>query len=137
MKAHHRAHRETGGMNLAEDDLDDKPEARTDAKKIDAEAEERKHGGEVEKRRRKRKHGGEVHHSACKCHKCMGGEARKHGGEVKHEKKIVGLVKGEHARHHMGHKPRKSGGRATSDENPFTSARKGDPAPGRKMMDME
>lgn len=147
MKAHHRAHRGTGGVNDAEKDLDDKPEARTDARHIDHEAEERKHGGEVEKKeRRKRKHGGEVHHSACRCHKCMGGQARKRGGEVMHniehakkhhEKKHVGKVEGEHARHHAGHKPRKAGGRATSDENPFTSARKGEPAPGRKMMEMD
>jgi hypothetical protein len=48
-----RKHRGTGGVNEAESDLKDKPEARTNAKNIDKEAEERKHGG-----RAKRKHGG-------------------------------------------------------------------------------
>lgn len=119
----HKKHRGTGGANEAADDLKDKPEARTDAKKIDSEAEERKAGG-----RTARKHGGEVHRSGCKCEKCMGGEAKKrrHGGEAM-------KVEGEHAKHHAGHKPRKSGGRATSDANPFTSARAGKPAPGRKV----
>jgi len=105
---HHRKHRETGGVNEAEEDLKTKPEAYTDAKKIDSEAEEmeeRKSGG-----RAKRKHGG----------------------------KMVGMVEGKHAKHHAGHKPRKAGGRATSDMNPFTSARKGTPAKGRKLeMEMD
>lgn len=148
-------HRSTGGVNDAEKDLDDKPEARTNAKKIDGEAEERKAGG-----RTARKHGGEVHHSRCKCHKCMGGRAerkaggrmkegfgpemeateRKHGGIVHHEKpehmkhaKHVGKVHGEEARHHAGHKPRKSGGRANATENPFSSARHGEEAKGHKV----
>ena len=50
-----RKHRETGGSNEPEEDLKTKPEARTDAKKIDAEAEEMKKGG-----RAKRKHGGKT-----------------------------------------------------------------------------
>lgn len=96
-----RKHRETGGANEAEEDVKDKPEARTDAKKIDAEAEEMKKGG-----RAKRKQGG----------------------------KMVGKVDGEKSAMHAGRKPRKSGGRASSDANPFTSARKGEDAPGRKVM---
>jgi hypothetical protein len=100
MKGHMRKHRETGGANEAEEDVKDKPEPRTDAKKIDSEAEEMKKGG-----RAKRKHGG----------------------------KLVGKVEGEKGMHHAGRKPRKSGGR-TSDANPFTSARKGEDAPGRKVM---
>jgi hypothetical protein len=45
---------------------------------------------------------------------------------------------GGKAAHHAGRKPRKSGGRASSDQNPFTSARKGTPPPGRKLdMEME
>lgn len=105
-KKHHK-HRETGGRNDAEEDLKMKPEARTNAKEIDKEAEETSEPSEEMNRggRRKRKHGG----------------------------KMVGKVEGEHAKHHMGHKPRKSGGRATSDMNPFTSARKGTPAKGRKL----
>lgn len=58
-----------------------------------------------------------------------GGRAkRKHGG------KMVGHVEGEKGAHHAGRKPRKSGGRASSDANPFTSARRGDDPPGRKVM---
>jgi hypothetical protein len=49
-----------------------------------------------------------------------GGRAkRKHGGKTEHK------VEGKMGKMHMGHKPRKSGGRATSDANPFTSARSG------------
>jgi hypothetical protein len=56
MKGHTgRKHRETGGSNEPEEDLKTKPEARTDAKKIDAEAEEMKKGG-----RAKRKRGGKM-----------------------------------------------------------------------------
>lgn len=117
----HRMHRETGGVNDAELDLKDKPEARTNARKIDAEAEERRHGG-----RAKRKAGGMVHHK--------GHVAHHHHGEVKH----VGCVEGEHAKHHAGRKPRKSGGRATSDANPFTSAKGGTPPKGRRLeMEMD
>jgi hypothetical protein len=97
-----RKHRETGGTNEAEEDEKTKPEARTDAKKIDAEAEELKKGG-----RAKRKRGGKTE---------------------------VGKVEGHEPMHHAGRKPRKSGGRSTSDANPFTSARKGEDAPGRKVM---
>jgi hypothetical protein len=101
----HRKHRETGGANEAEEDVKDKPEARTDAKKIDAEAEEMKKGG-----RAKRKRGGRSEH---------------------HEMK----VDGEKAPMHAGRKPRKSGGRTSgSDGHPFTSARHGEDAPGRKVM---
>jgi len=51
MKGHMRKHRETGGANEAEEDLKDKPEARTNAKKIDDEAEEMKKGGRAKKAR--------------------------------------------------------------------------------------
>jgi len=46
-----RKHRETGGVNEAEEDVKDKPEARTNAKKIDDEAEEMKKGGRAKKAR--------------------------------------------------------------------------------------
>ena len=104
MKARHK--RATGGENAAAEDLADKPEARTNAKKIDAEAEERKSGGRA---------------------------ARKSGGMA--GKKHVGPPEGDTARVRADRKPRKSGGSATS--NPFSSARAGTPAPGRKVMDME
>jgi hypothetical protein len=46
-----------------------------------------------------------------------------------------GAMKGEgEKKAHMHRKPRKSGGRATSDANPFTSARSGTKPPGRKEM---
>jgi len=92
-----RHHKATGGVNEAEMDLKMKPEARTNAAKIDSEAEERKHGGRAKKK----------HHSM--------------------------MVHGEHAKHHAGRKPRKSGGRATSDANPFTSARHGTPPKDHKV----
>lgn len=57
MAKHERNHRETGGRNDAKEDVDTKPEARTNAKNIDAEAEERKKGG-----RAKRKRGGMTKH---------------------------------------------------------------------------
>lgn len=120
-----RTKRETGGANEAKMDLDDKPEMRVNADKIKSEAEERKSGG-----RTARKHGGEVHRSGCKCEKCGGGEvkARKEGGKVD----------GEHEKMRADRKPRKSGGAANATANPYSSARRGDPAPGRKMqMEMD
>jgi hypothetical protein len=50
-----------------------------------------------------------------------------HSGHVKH----VGAVHGEHAMHHAGRKPRKSGGSVES--NPFSHARHGTAAHGRKV----
>lgn len=50
-----RTCRATGGVNEAEADAKEKPEARTNAKKIDSEAEEMKKGG-----RAKKKHGGKM-----------------------------------------------------------------------------
>lgn len=132
-KEEHRKHRETGGANEAEMDLRDKPEARTNAKKIDDAAEERKSGGRAEHK----KHGGEVHHSSCKCAKCSGGKvmAKRRGGKAEHEEH---KVEGEKAMHHAGRKPRKSGGRTGADSHPFSSARAGTAAPGRKVeMDMD
>jgi hypothetical protein len=154
-KEHHdeRKHRETGGVNEAKMDIETKGDRYTHAPKIEDEAEKRKRGGHVEAKHKK--HGGEIHHHTCKCHKCTGGkvEARKRGGHVMHEgfgpegeatkkrggevhKKHVGHVEGEHAKHHAGRKPRKAGGRASSDENPFTSARHGE-APKGRSLDME
>jgi len=98
-----RRSRSTGGSNEAEEDVKDKPEPRTNAKKVDEEAEEMKKGG-----RAKRKHGGKTE---------------------------VGHIEGHKPHMHAGRKPRKSGGRASSDANPFTSARSGKEAPGRKVME--
>ena len=57
-------------------------------------------------------------------------EERKRGGKVakKHAGKVHGMSK-----MHAGRKPRKSGGRASSDANPFTSARHGTQPKGRKL----
>jgi hypothetical protein len=71
-----RKHRGTGGVNEAESDLKDKPEARTNAGKIDKEAEERKHGG-----RAKRKHGGMAVHGEKHGHHA-GRKPRKSGGRT-------------------------------------------------------
>jgi hypothetical protein len=74
-----RGHKNTGGANEAEDDLKSKPEARTNAKKIDDEAEEMKKGG-----RAKRKHGGKTEMKAegekAKMH--AGRKPRKNGGRT-------------------------------------------------------
>ena len=59
-------------------------------------------------------------------------KARKSGGRTK----MVGKVSGEACSPYAGRTARKSGGRATSDANPFTSARAGTAPAGRKL-DME
>jgi hypothetical protein len=128
-----RKERATGGRDDAEADVKDKPEARTDAKKIDAEAEERKRGGKAE------------HAKDCRCKECRGGRAeRKRGGHVHHENmehmkhaKHLGPIHGEGAKHHAGRRPRAAGGKAGSDSHPFSSARKGENPPGRKEMDLD
>ncbi len=58
------------------------------------------------------------------------GEAmeRKRGG------KAMGKVHGAADSPHAGRKARKSGGRASSDANPFTSAAKGTPPKGHKVQ---
>lgn len=104
-----RKHRGTGGVNEAEEDVKTKPEARTDAKKIDSEAEEMKKGGRAK-------------------HAAGGRAARKAGGKTEHK------VEGHAEKMHAGRRPRKNGGRTGSDSNPFTSARHGKNPPGRTEM---
>jgi hypothetical protein len=70
-----RMKKATGGFNAAAEDLDSKPEARTNAKKIDEEAAERKSGG-----RAKRKAGGLVPGEKGKCN--AGRMPRKSGGRT-------------------------------------------------------
>jgi len=112
-----RKHRSTGGVNEDLMDLDDKPERRVNAKKINDEAEERKRGGGI----KKEGFGPEGQPTRAK---------RKRGG------KLVGEVHGEHARHHAGRRPRKAGG--SCDSNPFSSARKGEVPKGRSVdLEME
>ena len=133
-----RKYRETGGANEAEEDENTKPEARTDAKNIDAEAEERASGGRTKKKSKELdgfEEGGELHPiraSAGYSNRKAGGaqhkKKRRHGGKTE-----IGKIEGEHGAHHAGRKPRARGG-STSDANPFTSARKGEDAPGRKVM---
>ena len=137
-KEHHHKHRSTGGVNEAEEDLGKKNEARTDAKEIDKEAEERKHGGRTKRKSGGHVKGGETLDSMHK-HREAGVKAhgpdehvstlkRKRGGHVK---KHVGEVEGEHAHHHAGRRPRKSGGRTGADTHPFSSARHGTTPKGR------
>ena len=113
-----RKHKAAGGQaehgdREYEKDLATKNMRYTYQSHVEDEAEEKKRGG-----RAKRKHGGHVAHH--------------HSGHVKH----VGSVHGEHGAHHAGRKPRKSGGRAYSDSNPFTSAAHGK-APKGRNLDME
>lgn len=114
---HHRKGRAEGGTAEWEQDLERKTPMRVNAPEIEKEADERKAGG-----RAKRKRGGMVHH-----------EAGKHMGHAKH----VGLVHGEMGAHHAGRKPRKAGGRAGSDQAPFSSAHKGEEPKGHKDMDLD
>ena len=118
---HHRKGRAEGGMAEGtreyEEDLKSKTPDRVNDPEINKEADERKHGG-----RAKRKRGGMVHH-----------EAGKHLGHAKH----VGMVHGEMGAHHAGRKPRKAGGRAGSDQAPFSSARKGEEPRGHRDNDID
>ena len=101
-----RKHRGTGGANEAEEDLKTKAENRS----YTGDPKDPSPAKEAEEMKK-------------------GGRAkRKHGG------KLVGKVEGEKSHMHAGRKPRKAGGRAGSDSNPFTSARKGKDAPGREVM---
>ena len=72
-KRHHKAgggiNGSTGGSHEADEDVKDKPEARTNAAKVDSEAEELKKGG-----RAKRAHGGKTHVGK------MAGHAMHHAG---------------------------------------------------------
>lgn len=75
-----RKSRNTGGANEAEEDVKDKPEPRTNAKKVDEEAEEMKKGG-----RAKRKHGGKTeigHIEGKKAEAHAGRKPRKSGGRT-------------------------------------------------------
>jgi hypothetical protein len=49
------------------------------------------------------------------------------------ERKAGGKVKGDKAMSNAGRKPRKSGGRAGSDQSPFSSALKGTAPKGRSL----
>lgn len=60
-------------------------------------------------------------------------EERKRGGRAKKHVK----AEGESSKMHAGRKPRKSGGRAGSDMNPFSSARKGTSPKGHKTVDID
>jgi hypothetical protein len=62
-------------------------------------------------------------------------EERKSGGRAK--KKHVGKVHGMHAMHHAGRKPRRSGGRTSSDASPLSSAHAGTPPKGHKALDID
>ena len=114
MKGHKgRKHRETGGVNEAEEDLNRKSPSRTapgDKVNIE-EAEERSEKGEEKFRR--------------------GGRTKRRDG---------GKVHGEKAMGHAGRKPRKSGGRAqaVAETSPFSTARHGTAPKGREVqLEME
>jgi len=117
-----RKHRETGGANEPEEDLNDKPQNRSNTGEkqegVANEAEERKRGG-----RAKRKGGGKVEGEKVPFH--SGRKPRKSGGAAGFGPENQGTRPGK-----------KGGGQAGSgsDSKPFTSARKGTDAPGRKLM---
>lgn len=62
--------------------------------------------------------------------------AKRRGGPAHHKAKDIGHVHGMDAHHHAGRKPRKRGGQAVAETNPFTTAAKGTPPKGRSL-DME
>lgn len=125
-----RKEKATGGVNEAAEDENTKNQRYTYQSKVNDEAEEKKHGGST--KRRHRKTGGRMGKEG------FGPEnqtTKKRGGEVK-RKEVE--MHGEHAKHHAGRKPRKSGGRASSDQNPYSSARSGTEAKGRSVeMEMD
>ncbi len=110
------------GSREWEEDEKDKPEARTNAKKIDEEAEELKTGGKAKKA------GGSVK-------KKVGGLVKKKIGGI--VKKNVGGIVGSAGKTSIARAPRKSGGRSGSDGNPFSSARAGTPPKGHKDNDID
>jgi hypothetical protein len=104
-----RAKRGTGGVDEAAMDLKDKPTDRLSKNNVSKEAEERKRGGRLD--------GFGPEHEATRM-------KRKRGGKMVE-------AEGEKAKMHAGRKPRKSGG--SCESSPFTSARYGKEAPGRKV----
>ena len=108
MKGHKRKHRETGGVNEAEEDLRRKSPSRTgpgDEKNI-KEAEETSEADYDDRKR--------------------GGRAKRRAG---------GAVAGSAPAANAGRKPRKSGGRAQAacETSPFSTAKKGTAPKGRKL----
>lgn len=116
--AKHEGEKDRPGIDEAEDDLKSKPERRTPAD-IDSDAErktERRRGGKAEERRADKKEEEKKKRDHMK---------RRRGGKTVE-------MHGERHEHH-GRKPRKSGGRTGSEDQPFTSARHGTAAVGRKL----
>lgn len=89
--------------------------------------------------RRKRKSGGKLvgefdkDPSPTETYAGKGSNVEKEAKERKRGGKLMGKVDGEHAKHHAGRKPRKSGGRTGSNMNPLSSAHAGSPPTGRSV----
>lgn len=146
MKGHMgRKHRETGGVNEAEQDEKDRPMRYTADSKVENESEERKHGGRTKRRRGGKTEVGHVSGHAPMHH--AGRKPRASGGQTKEDREHEreGMKRHErrerrdreHEREgmeHMEHRRARARGGSTSDANPFTSARKGTDGPGRKVM---
>lgn len=114
----HKAHKAAGGKMEKkpqetpetgykewEQDENDRPERRNNAPEIEDAAEERKHGGKAKHKKKNR-----------------GGPAKKN----------VGYVAGGAPKESAARMPRKSGGRAGCEGNPFSSARSGTAPKGHK-----
>ena len=112
-----RKNRSTGGVNQSAQDLASSPTGRNIANPVTEESRGRKSGGAC-------KSGGSSNQG-------FGPESQ---GTMRKGRKAGGLVPGDASAPNAGRKPRKSGGRTTSDMNPFTSARSGTPAKGRKVL---
>jgi len=160
MKGHTgRKHRDTGGANEPEEDLKAKPENRsfTGEKEegVVNEAEEMKKGGRAKRARGGRssadgllehkpavkpakKELGKVEGYKAPMH--AGRKPRASGGQASYEKtpgekrESDGAVDKPAVARASGGRIARARGGSTSDANPFTSARKGTDAPGRKVM---
>jgi hypothetical protein len=95
-----RKSRSTGGVNEDEEDLKTKPEARTNAKKIDDEAEEMKKGGRAKRKSGGKTEVGKIDGDKAKMH--AGRKPRKSGGRTGSEASpFTGANKGKEP---AGHK---------------------------------
>jgi hypothetical protein len=145
---HERHKAEGGGVNVPREDIDTRPEARTNAGPIDREAEEKHRGGKAKRHKRAKggklhhvdgsgklihhlKHASMEHHEHGEKHEHMRkARERRRGGRLEGKKHLE--VHGEHEKHRADRKPRKDGGRTGADSHPFSSARHGVDPPGHK-----
>jgi len=115
-KAHHEMKRKAGGK--AEGPESPEEEGKDDEEEdLDDKPEARTNAKKIDDEAEERNKGGRA--------------KRKRGGKAHEEHK----VEGEHAKHHAGRMPRKSGG--SCESHVFSAAHRGTPATGRKHEEMD